>query len=160
MIRTSGLIMSGRTVPDSDHLVRYVQWARLRKDENDVVLGVLGAAFSLRPGEPYLSATWAEHSNPRGSPAEQINAAIRIIRGDMKVSPKSGFAIGQVAAIKEATKSALGRAVSVVHEPEPSNQSHVALKGWPNSDSERIASLFETLATEAWADLVLNKDVL
>lgn len=78
----------------------------------------------------------------------------------MKVSPKSGFAIGQAAAIKEATKSALGRAVSVVHEPEPSNQSHVALKGWPNSDSERIASLFETLATEAWADLVLNKDVL
>jgi hypothetical protein len=47
-------------LPDDHHVVRYVPWARLRKDEHENVIGVLGAAFRLRDGEQYLSATWAE----------------------------------------------------------------------------------------------------
>jgi hypothetical protein len=41
-------------------MVRYVPWSRLRKVEDDNVLGVLGGAFKLRTNEDYLSATWAE----------------------------------------------------------------------------------------------------
>ncbi|MGT2502529.1 hypothetical protein ACVOMS_20245 [Bradyrhizobium guangxiense] len=47
-------------LPETDHCVRYVPWARLRKDEEDNVIGILGAAFRLRDEEDYLSATWAE----------------------------------------------------------------------------------------------------
>ena len=81
-------------LPDEDHAVRYVPWARLRKTEDDVVIGVIGAAFKLRAGEDYLSATWLEYFK-QATRQENIKSAVKAIRkSNIDVRPKSGFAIG------------------------------------------------------------------
>jgi hypothetical protein len=66
-------------LPPEDHVVRYVPWARLRKDEEDNVIGVLGAAFRLREGEEYLSATWAEFFK-KSIHCEAVESAVKAIR--------------------------------------------------------------------------------
>jgi hypothetical protein len=65
-------------LPDDHRVVRYVPWSRLRRDEDDNVIGVLGVAFKLRDGEEYLSATWAEFF--RLAPPDNVTAAIKEIR--------------------------------------------------------------------------------
>jgi len=48
-------------LPDEDHVMRFVPWGRLRKDEDDNVLGFLGDAFKLKPNEDHLSVNWLEY---------------------------------------------------------------------------------------------------
>ena len=48
-------------LPDEHHVMRYVPWTRLRKDEDDNVLGFLGDAFKLKPNEDHLSVNWLEY---------------------------------------------------------------------------------------------------
>src|SRR5262245_33440033 len=91
--------MPNTYLPDKDHVVRYVPWARLRKDEHDNVLGVLGAAFKLRDTETYLSATWAEFFP--GSRGDCIATAIKTIRKSrIEVRPRSGFAVANVKRVR------------------------------------------------------------
>lgn len=96
-------------LPDDDHCVRYVPWTRLRKDEEENVIGVLGAAFRLRDEEEYLSATWAEFF-PGATHQDRIVASVRTLRASsINVRPKSGFAIGCVGEIKRACLEDQGR---------------------------------------------------
>src|SRR4051812_26600343 len=108
-------------LPADDHCVRYVPWSRLRKDEDDNVIGVLGAAFRLRDEEDYLSATWAEFFP--GDYDSRIAAAVRGVRASkIKVTPRSGFAIGVVSAIKETClNDPRQHRVRVIHEAEDDN---------------------------------------
>jgi hypothetical protein len=147
--------MATTYVPDNNHIVRYVPWARLRKDENDNVIGVLGAAFRLRPDEEYLSATWAEFFG--GEHKENLDCAVHAIRAsDIDVRPKSGFAIGEVAAIKERCLADRNRhKIRVIHEKEDDNPAHAALRLWPRDND----ALLELLAENDWAETLLNTDV-
>src|SRR6266436_2913290 len=88
-------------LPPEHHVVRYVPWARLRKTDEDEVVGVLGKAFKLRPEEDYLSATWLEYF--RGSSREtNVASSVRTIRAsNIDVRPKSGFAIGNVGRVRD-----------------------------------------------------------
>jgi hypothetical protein len=140
------------TYLDPDHrVVRYVPWAKLRKDENDKVIGVLGAAFKLRAGESYLSATWAEYFKSQ----DQVRDAIKAIRSsNINVKPKSGFAVGSVVRIDKECKARKVK-LRFVHEPAVDNPAHTAIRGWPQDDDE----LFETLALNAWNDTILNSAV-
>lgn len=143
-------------VPEENHVVRYVSWARLRKDENDNVIGVLGAAFRLREDEEFLSSTWAEfHKQPTRE--ENIHAAINTIRASkLEVKPKSGFAIGLVADIKAACLARpKNHKIRVIHESEDDNKAHTALRGWPRDDED----LLNLLAEEPWAEHRLNSAV-
>ena len=47
-----------RNLPDEHHVIRNVSWRRLRRDEDDNVLGFLPQAFQLRADEEYLSVNW------------------------------------------------------------------------------------------------------
>jgi hypothetical protein len=138
------------------HCIRYVPWARLRKDEDDTVIGVLGAAFRLRDEEEYLSATWAEFFP--GDHDARVCASVRAIRASsMKVSARSGFAIGVVAAIKETClNDRKQHRIRVIHEAEDDNPAHTALRGWPKDNDE----LLELLAEEVWCDTVMNARVV
>jgi hypothetical protein len=51
----------GKNLPDEDHVVRYVPWGRLRRDEDENVLGFLPQAFQLRQEEDYLSVNWLQY---------------------------------------------------------------------------------------------------
>ena len=84
--------MASNKLSDEHSLLRYVPWSKLRKAEDgETVVGVLGAAFELRKGEPFLSATWIEHfaDLAMGLP---VNQAVRAVRNsNLGVTPKSGF---------------------------------------------------------------------
>lgn len=144
-------------LPDVDHCIRYVPWARLRKDEDDNVIGILGAAFRLREDENYLSATWAEFF-PAHSHHDRVVASIRAIRAsNMDVRPKSGFAVGCVGEVKRTClNDPRQHKIRVVHEAEDDNPAHVALRGWPRDNDD----LLNLLAEEVWCDRVLNASVL
>lgn len=71
--------MRGERIPDSDHIARHVPWSKLRKDEDDNVLGVLGEAFRRREGEGALSVNWVEYFE--GEPGQQRIAAVHCMRG-------------------------------------------------------------------------------
>jgi len=145
--------MKGQRLPAKDHVVRYVPFSRLRRDENDNVLGVLGLAFKLRDQEPYLSATWLEYFP--GGRAEQVKAAVWAIRAsELRPGGKSGFAIGNVGAILRVCADRKHK-IRIVHEPEDDNKAHVAVRRMPRDD----ADLLEILAAETWAELVLNRDI-
>ena len=136
------------------HVVRYVPWTRLRKDELDNVIGVLGAAFRLRPDEEYLSATWVEYFS--GAYDQCVIGAVKVIRAsDIDVKPRSGFAIGNVARVKESCLADPQKhKVRIIHEPEGDNVAHTALRGWPRDNN----SLLDLIAEEIWNEMVLNKD--
>jgi hypothetical protein len=149
-----GLKMKVKKLPFDHHIVRYVPWGKLRKDENDQVLGVLGEAFQLRPTEKALSTTWLEYF--AGDRPAQITAAVQAIRAS-KLSPggKSGFAITKVAALSKACEVRTNRKIRVVHEPEDDNKAHVSVRQFPRDDME----LLELLAADVWSELVMNSEI-
>jgi hypothetical protein len=148
--------MSTVYLPEPDHCVRYVPWARLRKDEHDNVIGILGAAFRLRDDETYLSATWVEFF-PGPDHRYQLEAAVRAIRASkISVRPKSGFAVGCVSEIKKACiNDPKQHKLRIIHEAETDNPAHAALRGWPRDNDD----LLNLLAEKVWCDPVLNVDV-
>lgn len=150
--RIAGFHMPPIKLPPEHHIVRYVPWAKLRKDEMnpDRVVGVLGEAFRMRPAEDTLSTTWLQYF--AGTRQQQIHAAIRAMRASrLAVKPRSGFVIGKVGSIADAA-AAHSHSIRVLHEPEEDNRAHAAVRRWPREALE----LFELLAAEAWSELVLN----
>ncbi|AZO46919.1 MAG: hypothetical protein EOS54_09485 [Mesorhizobium sp.] len=139
---------------EEDHdLLRYVPFSKLRKaDGTDDVIGVLPEAFALREAEPYLSATWIEYFASQPDP---VASAVRAVRNSaLKVTTKSGFTKGKLSEIRSACK-ARGHQIRIVHEREPDNDAHVAVRRYPADDLE----LFESLATDAWSDWFLNSSI-
>jgi len=156
MARIDGLLPMATTYIPADHsLLRYVPFARLRRDEHDTVVGVLGAAFRLREGEDYLSATWMEFF--AGSRQDQITKAVQAIRAsDLKPTFKSGFAIGLVEEICSACESHRRRySLRIIHEPQNDNEAHAAVRGWPRYEDE----LLELIADDVWNKVVLNRNI-
>ena len=142
--------MKNQKLPPDNHVVRYVPFGKLRRDENDNTIGVLGAAFKLRDNETYLSTTWLEYF--AGAKCDQIAAAIRAVRASrLGVASKSGFAIGRVGAIVS-TCAERGRNICIIHEPEDDNKAHAAVRRMPRDDDE----LLELLAAESWSELILS----
>ena len=145
--------MKGQKLPPEHHVVRYVPWSKLRKDENDNVLGVLGEAFRLRETEKGLSVTWLEYFEG-DRPAQVIKSVKAIRASNLRPGGKSGFAIGEIAAVTTACAERKHK-IRVVHEPEDDNKAHASVRRLPRDDLE----LLELLATTAWSELVLNADV-
>jgi hypothetical protein len=142
-------------LPPEHSIVRNASWAKLRKDDSDPekVVGVLGEAFKMRPVDTYLSATSLEYFP--GNREAQIAAAVKAMRAsNLHISPKSGFAIGNVGKIAEAA-AARAYSIRVLHEPADDNKAHVAVRRFPRDDME----FFELLASTVWSEVVLNSDV-
>src|SRR5437868_1468946 len=92
-------------LPDEDKVVRNIPWNRLRRDEDDKVLGFLGIAFELRPDsqsltgvEDSLSVNWIEYFT---DPETRIRDCIWSMRRARLPGAKSAFAIGKVETIKQ-----------------------------------------------------------
>jgi hypothetical protein len=136
-------------LPDKDHVMRYVPWGKLRRDEDDNVVGFLGEAFKLRPSEDYLSVNWLEYSG--GDRQAKIQASVRTFRRTLNVGPKSAFGISNVDKIKEVCR-ARGHTVRITYEPTDDNLSHSGIRRIPRDDD----ILFDALATDAFAELIHN----
>ncbi len=143
----------GLKLPAEHHIVRYVPFSKLRKDENDKIIGVLATAFALRKGESALSVTYLEYFP--GSKMEQIRGAVWAIRAsDLGAGGKSGFATGNVEAVYN-TCINRNHKIRIVYEPVNDNKAHSTVRRLPRDDAE----LLEILAAETWAELVLNSDI-
>jgi hypothetical protein len=155
MIRGHGFRVVSAYIPPEHTLVRYVPWSKLRRDgeNDDAVIGVLATAFVLRASEEYLSATWLQFFN--GDRPTMVRSAVNAIRASsIDVRTKSGFALGMVRVISDACEKH-GASIRVIHEREDDNEAHVAVRRWPREN----ADLFDLMADEAWAELILNKDI-
>jgi hypothetical protein len=136
-------------LPDDDHVMRYVPWGKLRRDEDDNIVGFLGEAFKLRPDEDALSVNWLEYFE--GDREARIQASVRTFRSTLRVGTKSAFGVGNVAKIKEVCRARSAR-VRIVYEPREDNQSHSAIRRLPRDD----AILLDALAADAFAELIYN----
>jgi len=145
----------GKNLPDEDHVIRYVPWGRLRRDEEDNILGFLPQAFQLRPEEDYLSVNWLEYHD--GDRERQIRLSVWDMRASFEkpLGAKSAFAISNVAQVKK-TCQGFGSRVRVIHEPDlPKNPGHSAIRQLPRDD----LNLLDAMAADAFTDRVSNIDI-
>jgi hypothetical protein len=142
----------GAILPDEDHVVRYVPWARLRKDEYDNVIGFLPQAFELRMNEDSLSVSWLEYFN--GDREKQLHAVVKELRNDRNLGKKSAFGVGKIEEIKRTCKDNNAR-VRIVYEPGRNIKSHSSIRNLPRNDLK----LLEALAGEVFSELIRNIDV-
>lgn len=144
-------------LPDEHHVVRYVPWSKLRKDEDDNVVGVLFSAFQLRPGselspaEEYLSVNWLEYERDTET---RLRDTIHAIRKTRVCGAKSAFVSGNVRKIKDAGLAS-GHRIRIVHEREDDNPGHSGIRRLPADD----ISLLTALAEDVFSELTLNSDV-
>jgi hypothetical protein len=145
--------MTRKELPPEDHVMRLVAPSRLRKDENNVVVGVSHTAFRRRDDEDGLSVTWIEYF--AGVRAVQEVAAVHAFRAS-NVTPgkNSAFAIGNVGGICAAC-NARPYTVRIVHSPTTDNLAHAEVVELPRDDDE----LLEALAAPTWSRLIFNADV-
>jgi hypothetical protein len=146
MIRKFGLAKI-KPIPGTDHVMRHVAPARLRRDADDNIVGFLGQAFRLREGESYLSAAWIEH-NKTGTKHADIAATILCFKAVRAVKNNDRFAVGNVSVIQAACSSA-NQKIRIVHEPRAGFECHAAIRQI-NTDDDR---LLEILAEDAWAEM-------
>jgi hypothetical protein len=145
--------MKGKHLSPDHHVVRYVSPGRLRKDENQNVVGILHTAFERPETHKGLSVTWLEYF--AGTPLEQRTAAVQAIRAsDITPSKNGGFAVGNVEAICRAGAERRHK-IRIVHWPVDDNKAHSELRQMPRDDTE----LFERLAVKEWSELVMNVDI-
>jgi hypothetical protein len=145
--------MATSYLPDPDHVVRHISSQLLDRDPaTGQVRGCFPHAFELRPGENYLSPYWLEFfDGRRDQRLMQMVAATKKVR---TVRPSHGFAVGNVALVKEACASYNMR-IRVIHEPDD-HPAHTAIRNFRSDEIE----LLELLASEAWCDVVEAKDYL
>jgi hypothetical protein len=134
------------------HVMRYVPYNRLFKDDDGNVTGFTAQAFSLRDNEDTLSLNWLEYFD--GDFQQQVEGSIKAFRAFMDVAKKSAFGIASVQSILD-TYSKYGHQVRVVYFPEEDNQSHSEIRNAPRGE----LNVLEALATEAFKSLILNSSV-
>ena len=145
-------------LPDTDHVVRNVPWSKLRRDEDDNVLGFNPDAFQLRPDEnsdngweTSLSLNWLEFFQ---DPDTRLRDCVWAMRKTRKVGTKSRYAIANVLKIKEIC-AARDVKVRIVHEPRDEDKSHSGIRRLPPEDMK----LFAALAEEAFTGMICEIDI-
>lgn len=145
-------IGKGQKLPATDHVARYVPWKRLRRDEDDNILGVLPEAFQLRPGELGMSVNWLEHYP--GDRQARLAAVIGNLRANLDIRPKSVFASANVGALEHCCKQN-GSSVKIVYAPTNGIPSHALVRDMSHDD----LGLLALLADEVFTEFVQNKDI-
>lgn len=151
MNRKLGLA-SIRTLPDTDHVLRFVQYSFCEKDDSGEPIGFYPQAFMLKTQsdgtlEEYLSAGWVEFYDGDDHHG-RVTAAITGFgdRDRPKVGAKARFALANVGRVRSACKSH-SQSVRISHEPVPDFESHASIRQFSNASSE----LLDLLASDVWA---------
>jgi hypothetical protein len=129
-------------LPPEDHVLRHVSSQRLRRDDDDNVVGCLPHAFQRRETDETLSVTWLEHFE--GERPKKLSFAIAAMRKELDVSPRSGFALANVGRIQAICESS-NHKVRIIHEPTELNPAHSEIRRLPRDEID----LLELLASDA-----------
>jgi hypothetical protein len=146
------MLNKGQQLLDVHHVMRYVPWAKLRRDGDDNVLGFLPSAFELRTTEESLSVNWLEYFS--GDRQNQITGCVREFRNIFNVGKKSAFGVANVRKVKDIFQGS-GKTVRIVYSPSPDNCSHASIQKLPRDEF----ALFEALAADAFTEIVMNTQI-
>lgn len=150
-------------IPDTDHIARYVPYARQARDPvSDELLGsgLLWNSLQQRKGEEFVSVNWMECADVVLGRSLNKLSRIGVIKEHLSElgfgkNIKSGlFASANVGKLKS-TCSEFGMTVRVTHEPTDRNPTHAGIR---RLSSERD-DLLETLAAEVFLDTFLVKNI-
>lgn len=136
--------MSQNSVPDADHIVRYVGWTNVAKDAEGNVVGILGEAFRRKPDEEGLSVNWLERAAV--PPVDKLKKTVQLLTAGLTVGKKARVAVANVAVFKNVC-SRRNVKIRIVHIPENGNEPHSEVRQFPRDDDE----LLELLAVEGVA---------
>lgn len=143
-------------LPEENYVIRYIAPARIRRDENEKILGILPQAFRVRADkEDGLSVIWLEFFP--GPQNQQIIAAVKKARtSKLRVAPKSVFAVGKVGDILSVCNKIIrSKKTRIVYWPTWDNPAHAEVKSLPVEDEQ----LLELLAAETWSKLIFNSAI-
>ena len=146
------MINRGDNLPNPSSVVRYIGYAKMRRDEDDNLLGPAPAAFQQKPNQDYLSVTWCEYF--AGSANEQLRCAIEAIRdSNIQVKPKACFCVAITADLK-AVAAEYNATTREIYFPEEDNPAHAGIYGIPPDELK----LLEKLSSEAWGSFLTKDD--
>lgn len=150
MAQTRGSVLSKQTIPDGDHMMRFVPYKQQQRDpDTDEFMGILGTAFSVRESDKGgLSLTWLEHYGPHErSTVEMAASAFRDTLREKKLGGKSYFAVG-LAGLTRTTAAQYDKQIRIVHAPDGPNTGHVELHRFSDEDRR----LLDALSLEVYVD--------
>ncbi|MEO6198734.1 MAG: hypothetical protein ABIO68_02185 [Sphingomicrobium sp.] len=109
-------------------------WSRLRRDQDDNVIGVLPQAYQRREDEESISVNWLERTP--GSRKAQLIQAVVMIRNTQpsgRVGAKARLAVSEVQTFKTVCRNQ-GSKVRIVHDPIDGNEPHSEVRQIPRDD--------------------------
>lgn len=141
----------GADLPDDHHVMRHVGKNRLHRDAEGNFMGLLPQAFSLRDGETSLSVNWIEHFE--GEWDVKIQESVLLFRKIRDIKKSCAFAVGNVGQIKNISLQN-NTSVRIAYAPTSSIPNHAEIHRLPKEDM----ALLESLAADAFTEIVFNKD--
>lgn len=118
--------------------MRYVPLARLRRDEDGNVLGILPQAFAHRNGEDFLSVNWLEHF--KKDKASNLRDCVDAQRATLNVGKNCVYAVAMVDKVKLVCVKKQ-KPVRIVYHPTKGNAAHSALYVQHNEDLNVLSDL-------------------
>jgi hypothetical protein len=131
-------IKRGNSLPEQDHIMRYVPRSRLRRDEDDNVLGILPQAFANRNGEEFLSVNWLEYF--KQDKTSNLRGCVDAQRATLDVGRNCVYAVAVVDKVKLVCLKKQ-KPVRVVYQPTKNNLAHSALHVQHNEDLNVMSEL-------------------
>lgn len=132
--------MSGRPLPDQDHIARYCKPKTLNENGRPS-----RTAFMLKPDEDYLSVNWLEYFGEIER-EEQLNKIRRHIQLSLASTGKLAVLnVGKT--LKHVHINSGMTDVSVLHEPTSEDPSHSGIHGYGYED-DLIADLIAEVVLE------------
>ena len=131
-------IKRGSSIPGHDHIMRHVSSARLRRDEDGNVLGILPQAFAYRNDEKYLSVNWLEYF--KKDKASNLRDCVDAQRATLIAGKNSVYAVAVVDRVKQACVKKQ-KPVRIVYHPTKNNAAHSAFHVQHNDDLNVMSDL-------------------
>lgn len=142
-------IKRGNFLPGQDHIMRYIPSARLRRDEDGNVLGILPQAFLYRDGENHLSVNWLEFF--KKNKATNLINCVLLQRKTLSVGKNSAYAVAVVDMVNQVCVKKR-KPARIVYHPTEANPAHAAFHVQHNED----LNIMSELALEFEKEMHLN----
>ena len=131
--------MSGRLIPDSDHVSRYCKPSVVQNGLPIV------AAFLARPNEEYVSVNWVEYLDARDLPVAIGKVRAGFQRRGYSLRPNGRFVVLNVGSCKESA-TRVNQQVRFEHLPRDDDRSHAGIVGIGEDDFAVAAEITRLVA--------------
>ena len=139
----------GALLPNAEHVVRHVPFAKTRRDSSGKILGILPTAIERRDGEDYLSVSHLEHfSGDADEQLKQVKSAIAAGKKTGSLGANGLLAKANVGQIKVAVQQRASSKIRIAYLPTKADPSHSGVYEIPQDDAELMAELTDDVFAE------------